>query len=422
MNAIQKAFMESYRHHWLHCLQNPTNRQKAIKINELIYNLSEQEFSENWLEILDIINHKLDSFESQFKQSCYRLIVIFIEGSQQKHSFELQNLRNCNLGEMGAIISSWQQENIYLNPLVNFNPKYDYDKPLPEIPISPIQRLTSIQLEKQKIEFRKNSNSRKANDDMSTKKLMATRIKKVFDTFFINKDLFLVNISKRYFDKSRDSWNDSVLKYENSHDYILEAISELKKNWCEFLTNQNARSFNEIQRQQINGIFWNTITPNFVSIKVLSNKDIDSAISLFHSFLGIRSSLNFPHMQCRHLPLHDIYATIKTRGTLSCYIKKATDWAPNNSVILKNGGLTELATTTVFQMAQESKVQKSVMKEDLTYMDNLLTNRNCTSAHLINISNGVLQNSDMFHIKKRVFNKKHIPASMISKSAVELRE
>ena len=79
---------------------------------------------------------------------------------------------------MGAIINLWQQENIFLNPLVNFNPKYDYDKPIPVIPIPPIQKLTSVMLEKQKIEFNKNKNSRRANEDMSTKKLMALRIKK----------------------------------------------------------------------------------------------------------------------------------------------------------------------------------------------------------------------------------------------------
>ena len=59
---------------------------------------------------------------------------------------------------------------------------------------------------------------------MSTIKLMNIRIYKVFDTFFINKDLFLVNFSKRYFDKTRDSYDDSVLKYENSRDFILEAV------------------------------------------------------------------------------------------------------------------------------------------------------------------------------------------------------
>ena len=147
-----------------------------------------------------------------------------MEGSQQKHSFEYQNLRNFDLKEMGATISSWQQENILLNPLVNCIPKYDYDKIAPEIPLSPIKKLTPDQLEKTRVINNKNRNSRRANEDMSTIKLMNIRIYKVFDTFFINKDLFLVNFSKRYFDKTRDSYDDSVLKYENSRDFILEAV------------------------------------------------------------------------------------------------------------------------------------------------------------------------------------------------------
>jgi hypothetical protein len=65
----------------------------------------------------------------------------------------------------------------------------------------------------------------------------------------------LVNINTRYYDKSRDSFKDSTLKYENAHDYILDAIKVLKQNWCEFLENQSARSFDEAQRAQINGIF-----------------------------------------------------------------------------------------------------------------------------------------------------------------------
>jgi hypothetical protein len=414
--------LESFRHFWLNCLQDPSNKNKALNINLLICELALEGNVNNWLEILDAINNKMDSLDSQFKQLCFRLIVIFLEGSQQKHAFEYQNLRNCNLQEMGAIINLWQQENIYLNPLVNFNPKYDYDRPIPVIPISPIQKLTPVQLEKQRVEFRKNRNSRKANDDMSTKKLMSIRIKKVFDTFQINRDLFLVNINKRYFDKTRDTYSDSVLKIENAYDYLLEAVKELKNDWCEYLANQTARTFTEKQRQQINGLFWNTITPNYVSIKLLSNKDIDSAIALFTSFLGIRSSLNFPHAQVRNLPLHDTFITLKSRGILACYIKKCSDWAPNNSVILKNGGYTELPTSTVQQMAFESKVPESVMKEDLSYFDKLLTNRNCTNSHLINISNGVIQNSDLFHVKKKEHNKNHIPDCLISKSAEEIRK
>jgi hypothetical protein len=419
-NGVQKAFLESYRHFWQNCLQNPTNRANSLLINNLISSLSEPENVNNWLQILDLINNKMDSFESQFKQSSFRLTVIFIEGSQQKHAFEFQNLRNCNLQEMGAIITIWQQENIFLNPLVNFNSKYDYDKPLPLIPIPPIKKLSPIQIEKQKIEFSKNSNSRKANKDMGTKNLMAVRVQKVFNIFFVNKDLFLNNITKRYYDKTRDSYSDSTLKYENAHDYIFEAIKELKKDWCEFLGNQSARTFSEAQRAQINAIFWNTVTPNFVSIKLLSNKDMDCAIALFHSFLGIRSSLNFPHAQCKHLPKNDFFVTLKTRGILACYIKKASDWAPNNSVILKNGGLTEIATSAVFQLAHESQVKDSVIKEDFAYLDKLLTNRNCTSSHLINVSNGVFHNSTIFNIKFKDQNKKHIPESLVSKSVFDL--
>ena len=163
------------------------------------------------------------------------------------------------------------------------------------------------------------------------------------------------------------------------------------------------------------------MTPNLVSVKLFSNKDIDSAISLFTGFLGIRSSLNFPHAQCKNLPLHDIFVTLKTRGILACYIKKAADCAPYNSVMLKNGGLTELPPITVSQMVFDSKTEKSVMKEDLIYLYNLLTNRNFTSAHLPNISNGVLHNSQMFQINKE-YNKKHIPKCMISKNAEEIRK
>ena len=46
-------------------------------MNNLILNLSESENSDKWLEILDNINHILDSFESQFKQLNFRLIVFF---------------------------------------------------------------------------------------------------------------------------------------------------------------------------------------------------------------------------------------------------------------------------------------------------------------------------------------------------------
>ena len=87
--------MESFRHFWLNCLQNPSNRENARKINDLLFNLTKPENDNNWLEILDSVNHKMDFFESQYKQLAFRLIVIFIEGSQQKHAFEIQNLRNC---------------------------------------------------------------------------------------------------------------------------------------------------------------------------------------------------------------------------------------------------------------------------------------------------------------------------------------
>ena len=101
------------------------------------------------------------------------------------------------------IWGKWNNKKLY--NLVNFNPKYDYDKIAPEIPLSPIKKLTPDQLEKKRVINNKNRNSRRANEDMSTIKLMNIRINKVFDTFFINKDLFLVNFTKRYFDKTRDS-------------------------------------------------------------------------------------------------------------------------------------------------------------------------------------------------------------------------
>ena len=56
---------------------------------------------------------------------------------------------------------------------------------------------------------------------------------------------------------------------------------------------------------------------------------------------------------------------------MACYIKKASDWAPNNSVILKNGGLTELPPLTVHQMAFDSKATNTVVSEDLSYFADL---------------------------------------------------
>ena len=130
-----------------------------------------------------------------------------------------------------------------LNPLVNFNPRFDYNKPSPVIPIPAIKRLTPMQPEKQKVEFRKNRNSRKANEDMSATYLFKIRVQKVFDVFSTNKDLFLENTSKRFLDKTSDTYKDSVEKYENAHEIILHAVSKIKDDWCEFLDCQSARNF-----------------------------------------------------------------------------------------------------------------------------------------------------------------------------------
>jgi hypothetical protein len=346
-NAVHKSFFEAFRHFWRNCLQDNENKPKAVIINSLISELSNPVPNRGWLDILDLINHKMDTFESQFKQLNFRLINIFMEGSQQKQAFEFQNVRNMNLQEMGAIITTWQQQNILLNPLVNFNPRYDYNQPIPVIPISPIQKLTTLEQEKQRVEFNKNRNSRQANEDMSTKKLIAFRIEKVFQTFEINNDLFFDTINDRFYDKTLDSFSMSEEKYNNAHISMLQAVSDVKDDWFEFLKNQTARKFSVRQQNEINGIFWGTYTANMISVNILKNKDIDSAIALFQNFLGLRTSLNMPHHKTRHFPLHDLYASLKTRGSLSVYIKKSLDWAPNNSVPLKFGGLTQLPVTTV---------------------------------------------------------------------------
>ena len=92
-------------------------------------------------------------------------------------------------------------------------------------------------------------------------------------------------------------------------------------------------------------------------------------------------------------------------------LKKSSDWAPLNSVALKNGGLTELGTSTIYQLAHESNAPNSVFEEDLTYF-----------AHLTNTSNGLLSNNSLFTTKKKEYHKKDIPESLMAKSEEEIRQ
>ena len=148
-------------------------------------------------------------------------------------------------------------------------------------------------------------------------------------------------------------------------------------------------------------LFWGSTTQNLISTTILSNGDIDTAVSIFHSFLGLSASLNFPHKQVMHFPLRDTYTTLKTRGPLVDYIKKSLDWSACNSTRTLNGGLTELPLVTVHELANELVGdERENAKGDLQFVENLLMNRNVTSSHLVNHANGYMINEEMYSKKK----------------------
>ena len=116
-----------------------------------------------------------------------------------------------------------------------------------------------------------------------------------------------------------------------------------------------------------------------------------------------------------HLSPRDIYATIKTRGILSEFIRRSLDWASCNSVILTNGGITELPLTAVHQLATENNFEEENGEGNLQFVEDLLINRNVTSAHLINNSDGTIFYDEMYKRKKQIYSANNIPSCMTKK-------
>ena len=175
-------------------------------------------------------NQNCDNFNSYFKQLTFKLLVTFSQGTSTKFSLELQNLKNFNWEQMGAALIVWQQLNILLNPLCHFDTKYNYNQNSKNNPIAPIKKPEKSELDKIRVEFGKSYKSRKANDDMSVKKLMLVRVEKVFNTFKQNKEHLFINGEKRYFDKTRDTTQISQDKYNKCHDILLAAVKTIEKN------------------------------------------------------------------------------------------------------------------------------------------------------------------------------------------------
>ena len=374
----------------------------ARKINETLAFLTSAKNESSARAAFEEINFTFDNFNMQFSQLTYKLIVDFSQGSVEKFSSEFQNLKNFNWDQMGVALIVWQQKNIIQNPLCSFGVNYDYKKPIINPPIDPIRKPTFEELGKLRIENSKNAKTRRANGDMSQKFRMEARIGKIFNIFSANKDNFFIDGQKRYFVKTKDLTSDSLSKYEKSHDILLFSIKSLKQNWCRYLENQNARKFSKTQRDTINMLFWGSLTQNLISTSILSNGDIDHAIAIFHAFLGLSASLNFPHKQLMHLPLRDTYTTLKTRGTLTEYIKKSLDWSASNSTVVHRGGLTELPLVTIHKLANEQVGPEDEYKKgDLQIVEDLLMNRNVTNSHLVNDSNGYLLNDDMFSKRQK---------------------
>ena len=80
--------------------------------------------------MLEDINYTFDSFNMNFSQLTYKLIVDFCQGSVDKFSSKFQNLKNFNWDQMCATLIVWQQKNIIQNPLCNFGVTYNYKEPL----------------------------------------------------------------------------------------------------------------------------------------------------------------------------------------------------------------------------------------------------------------------------------------------------
>jgi hypothetical protein len=400
---------EALKHHWRNCLQDPGNRDVAIKLNEDLLKLKTSTTEGQAQILLQNSGHRFDNFKSQFGQLVYKLIVTFMEGSVEKFSAEFQNLKLFNWDQMGASLIVWQQLNILQNPLANFNIDYQYESEFKfETPPGPIKKYSNDELARMRVEFNKNAKSRKAEMDMLPSTLIAKRSEKVFNTFMTNEENFFINCHRRYYDKYRDDTEKSRERYEKSHDILLAATKGLKKNWTLFFEKQTAKKFSFQQREEIDKLFWEKSTPNIVSTKILSNSHLDHAVALFNYFLGLSASFNWPHRQLMHLAPRDIYTSLKTRGVLVNVIKRSLDWAQCNSVILPKGGLSELPLTTIHQMANES-CEGGGKSGDLQFVENLVMNRNVTNAHLINHSNGRLINNDIFNKKKMAFSTDNIP-------------
>ena len=116
-----------------------------------------------------------------------------------------------------------------------------------------------------------------------------------------------------------------------------------------------------------------------------------------------------------HLPPRDIYSTIKTRGILSDFIRRSLDWASCNSVVLTNGGLTELPLTTIHQLATENNIEEENGAGNLQFVEDLLINRNVCSAHLVNNSNGTIIFDEIFKRKKQIYSANNIPSTLTKK-------
>jgi hypothetical protein len=413
---IRRAFFEAYKHHWENCLQSQHNRSIALSLNADLAELKNFTSSQHLAIEIKKINHKFDKFNSQFGQLVYKLIVSFCQGTSEKFSSEIQNLRNFNWDQMGAALITWQQFNILQNPLVNHGVKYNYEiSPGKILAPGPIKKPAPSELNKLRVEFEKNLKSRKADEDMSMRSLINLRIQKVLNTFQANKDNLFINCQKRYFDIHRDNLSEARAKYERSHDILLSAVRGIRVNWLKFVENQSAKKFSPNQLQVIDDLFWGKKTPNLISTSIICNNDLDHAVGLFNNFLGMSESLNWPHRQLMHLPPRDIYVTLNTRGILSEYIRRSLDWAACNSVILTNGGITELPLTAIHQLANENWPEEDGEKGDLQFVEDLLINRNISSAHLVNNSNGILINSELFKRKKQTFSPNNIP-NCISKN------
>jgi hypothetical protein len=124
--------------------------------------------------------------------------------------------------------------------------------------------------------------------------LVAKRCEKVFNTFLNNEENFFINCHRRYYDKNRDDTEKSKERYDKSHDILLAATKNIKKNWIEFLENQTAKCYSYLQREEINKLFWEKSTPNLISTKILSNSQLDHAVALLHIFWDYQHLLTGP--------------------------------------------------------------------------------------------------------------------------------